>query len=162
MKYISRIWQFKVIRFLSGAFASTMGTGFFPWGPGTVGSIIAAAVFYYSPVDPLVLLPPILLFGWLGCEAGRKLWGEDPSIVTIDEVAGTWIACLAAPQEWGIWGILAALVLFRIFDIAKPWPVNKLDEMKNGIGILLDDVAAGLMAAGVLLIAYLLGVSGVF
>ena len=146
----------KILRFLGGALASTLGTGFFPWGPGTVGSIIAAAAFYYSPFNPYLLLPVILLLGWIGCEAGRKLWGEDPSIVTIDEVAGTWIACLAASPAWGIWGILAALILFRIFDIAKPWPVNKLDEMKNGIGILLDDVAAGLMAAGVLIVADLI------
>ena len=143
----------KILRFLGGALASTLGTGFFPWGPGTVGSIIAAAAFYYSPLNPYLLLPVILFFGWIGCEAGRKLWGEDPSIVTIDEVAGTWIACLASTPAWGIWGILAALILFRIFDIAKPWPVNKLDEMKNGIGILLDDVAAGLMAAAVLIVA---------
>ncbi|MCK5034436.1 MAG: phosphatidylglycerophosphatase A [Candidatus Sabulitectum sp.] len=162
MTYISRLWQHRVIRFLGGALASTMGTGFFPWGPGTVGSIIAAVAFYYYPLNPFTLLPAVLLLSWLGCEAGRKLWGEDPSIVTIDEVAGTWIACLAAPHGWGIWGILAALVLFRIFDIAKPWPVNKLDEMKNGIGILLDDVAAGLMAAGVLLIAYLIDSLNVF
>lgn len=162
MNTASSLWQHRAIRFLGGALASTLGTGFFPWGPGTVGSIIAAFGFYYSPVNPLVLLPFVLLLGWIGCEAGRKLWGEDPSIVTIDEVAGTWIACLAAPSAWGIWGILAALVLFRIFDISKPWPVNKLDEMKNGIGILLDDVAAGLMAAGVLYIAYLIGSLNVF
>ncbi len=146
----------KVLRFLGAALATTLGTGFFPWGPGTVGSIIAAAAFYFSPFNPYLLLPLILLLGWIGCEAGRKFWGEDPSVVTIDEVAGTWIACLAAPPAWGIYGILAALVLFRIFDIAKPWPVNKLDEMKNGIGILLDDIAAGMMAAGVLLIASLI------
>ena len=145
----------KVLPFLGAALATTLGTGFFPWGPGTVGSIIAAAAFYFSPVNPYLLLPLILLLGWIGCEVGRKLWGEDPSIVTIDEVAGTWIACLAATPAWGIKGILAALVLFRIFDIAKPWPVNKLDEMKNGIGILLDDIAAGLMAAALLLIASL-------
>lgn len=162
MTGISRLWQYRAIRFLGGVLASTLGTGFFPWGPGTVGSIVAAFAFFYSPVNPLVLLPFVLLLGWIGCEAGRKLWGEDPSVVTIDEVAGTWIACLAVPSTWGAWGILAALVLFRIFDIAKPWPVNKLDEMKNGIGILLDDVAAGLMAAGVMFIAYLVGVSGVF
>ncbi len=156
MIILSRLWQSKIVRFTGAAIASTLGTGFFPWGPGTVGSIVAAFAFYYYPFSQLVLLPFVLLIGWLGCEAGRKLWGEDPSIVTIDEVAGTWIACLVAPAEWGVWGIFAALVLFRIFDIAKPWPVNKLDEMKNGIGILLDDVAAGLMAAGVLIVADLI------
>jgi phosphatidylglycerophosphatase A len=121
--------------------------------PGTVGSVIAAAAFYFCPADTFVLLPFVLLLGWVGSEAGRKLWGTDPSRVTIDEVAGCWIACLAAPFEWGVWGIVAALVLFRIFDIAKPWPVNRLDAIDSGLGILLDDVAAGLMAAAVLVIA---------
>ena len=156
MTVLSRLWRYRVVRFSGAALASTLGTGFFPWGPGTVGSIIAAFLFYYCPKEyTLVLLPLVLLLGWIGCEAGRKLWGEDPSVVTIDEVAGTWIACLAVPHSWGIWGIISALILFRIFDIAKPWPVNRLDEMKNGIGILLDDIAAGLMAAGVLYTAYL-------
>lgn len=148
----------KFVSFIGGTLASTFGTGFFPWGPGTVGSIIAAIAFYFSPINPYYLLPIILLVGWWACEVGRKLWGEDPSIVTIDEVAGTWIACLAVQPEWGAWGIFAALFLFRIFDIFKPWPVNKLDEMKNGIGILLDDVAAGLMAALILIIVDMLNV----
>jgi phosphatidylglycerophosphatase A len=147
----------RIVRFSGGALATTLGTGFFPWGPGTVGSAVAALAFYFYPLNAFTLLPVVLLFGWAGCEAGRKLWGEDPSIVTIDEVAGTWIACLASPPSWGIRGIVAALVLFRVFDIAKPWPVSRLDEMKNGIGILLDDVAAGLMAAGVLYLVQLTG-----
>jgi len=154
---LTKLWRFRFVRFSGGALATTLGTGFFPLGPGTVGSLVAAVVFYYSPVNSFVLLPVVLFLGWIGCEAGRKLWGEDPSIVTIDEVAGTWIACLAAPSSWGIKGIAAAFVLFRIFDIVKPWPVNRLDEMKNGIGILLDDVAAGLMAAAVMFAAHLAG-----
>jgi len=142
----------KVLRFLGAAIASTSGTGFFPLGPGTVGSIIAATAFYFCPVNPFFVLPFILILGWVGCEAGRKLWGEDPSRVTIDEVAGCWIACLAAPADWGVWGVAASFVLFRIFDIAKPWPVSRLDEIDSGLGILLDDVAAGLMAAAALLL----------
>lgn len=142
-----------LLRFAGAALATTMGTGFFPLGPGTVGSLVAAAFFVVCPAALRIpLTPALLLVAWAGCEAGRKLWGEDPSRVTIDEVAGCWIACLASPGRWGLWGIAAAFLLFRVFDIAKPWPVSKLDEMKSGLGILLDDIAAGIIA-GLLLFA---------
>jgi len=141
-------------RFFTGAVAATLWTGYFPWGPGTVGSIVACALFLWCPPWlRLPLLPGILLVSWAGCSAGKSLWGKDPSRVTIDEVAGCWIACLAAPSHWGLWGIAAAFLLFRVFDIAKPWPVKALDLIDSGLGILLDDVAAGLMAAAVLLAA---------
>ncbi|MCK4807939.1 MAG: phosphatidylglycerophosphatase A, partial [Candidatus Aegiribacteria sp.] len=84
--------------------------------------------------------------------AGRKKWGEDPSKVVIDEFVGCWISCLAVPSGWGIVGIAVAFVLFRIFDIFKPWPVSFFDRMKSAAGILLDDVAAGIMAALVILL----------
>lgn len=143
-----------LLRFFGGAVSTTLWTGYFPLGPGTVGSIVACVLFFLCPFHlRFPLLPGILLLAWAGCEAGKRLWGEDPSRVTIDEVAGCWIACLAAPAGWGLWGIFAALILFRVFDIAKPWPVNVLDRIKSGLGILLDDVAAGLMAAAILFVA---------
>ena len=139
------------VRFIGGAAATTFWTGYFPLGPGTVGSIASSAVFYFCPAHiRFPLLPGILLLAWAGCEAGKRLWGKDPSRVTIDEFAGCWIACLAAPPGWGFWGVFTAFVLFRIFDIAKPWPVNALDRIESGLGILLDDVAAGIMAAAVI------------
>ncbi len=143
-----------LLRLFGGVVSTTLWTGYFPLGPGTVGSIAACVLFYFCPVHlRFPLLPGILLLAWAGCEAGKRLWGDDPSRVTIDEVAGCWIACLAAPSDWGLWGIFAALFLFRVFDIAKPWPVSALDRMKSGLGILLDDVAAGLMAAAILYLA---------
>ncbi len=139
-------------KIFAGAVAATLWTGYFPWGPGTVGSIVSCVFFLWCPEWlRLPLLPGILLLSWAGCSAGKALWGKDPSRVTIDEVAGCWIACLAAPEQWGPWGTVAALVLFRVFDIAKPWPVRALDRIDSGLGILLDDVAAGLMAVAVLL-----------
>lgn len=143
-------------RILGITVATTFGTGYFPLGPGTVGSLVSACLFLLTPDHlRLTLLPVILLVAWAGCEAGRRFWGEDPSKVTVDELAGCWIACLAAPAHWGYWGITAAFLLFRVFDIFKPWPVNVLDRMKNSLGILLDDVAAGIMAAAVLFLANL-------
>ena len=144
-------------RFIGVTVATAFGTGFFPLGPGTVGSLVSAGIFLITPDHiRFTLLPGILLTAWAGCEAGRRFWGEDPSKVTVDELAGCWIACLAAPVHWGYMGIAAAFLLFRIFDIFKPWPVNVLDRMKSSLGILLDDVAAGFMAAAVLILADLL------
>jgi len=82
-----------------------------------------------------------------GCKEGYRLWGDDPSRVNVDEFAGCWIACLAVPSSWGVPGIASALVIFRLFDILKPWPVSYFDRMKTPAGILLDDVAAGILSA---------------
>lgn len=80
-------------------------------------------------------------------ESGR----EDPGFVVIDEVAGQWIALIGVRPEWR--HALLALVLFRLFDIWKPWPIHRLEELPEGTGIMLDDVAAGLLALAVGLLA---------
>lgn len=141
----------KILGVFGGAVSATLWTGYFPFGPGTVGSLVSCILFYLCPAHlRFPVLPVVILIAWAGCEAGKKLWGDDPARVTIDEVAGCWVACLAAPGHWGLWGIVTAFVLFRVFDIAKPWPVSVLDRLKSGLGILLDDLAAGLIAAGIL------------
>ncbi|MGA9584080.1 MAG: phosphatidylglycerophosphatase A, partial [Terracidiphilus sp.] len=76
-------------------------------------------------------------------EAGR----HDPQFVVIDEVAGQWIALLGSPADWRH-GIIA-LILFRLFDITKPFPARQLEKLPEGWGIVFDDVAAGLYALGV-------------
>jgi phosphatidylglycerophosphatase A len=73
-------------------------------------------------------------------EAGR----EDPGFVVIDEVAGQWIALIAVRPDWR--HAVFALLLFRLFDIWKPWPIRKLEALPGGMGIMLDDVAAGVLA----------------
>ena len=72
---------------------------------------------------------------------------EDPGFVVIDEVAGQWIALIAMRPDWQHAAL--ALVLFRLFDIWKPWPIRKLEALPEGTGIMLDDVAAGLLALAV-------------
>jgi phosphatidylglycerophosphatase A len=76
-------------------------------------------------------------------EAGR----EDPGFVVIDEVAGQWIALIAVRPDWQHAAL--ALVLFRLFDIWKPWPIRRLEALPEGTGIMLDDVAAGALALAV-------------
>jgi len=81
----------------------------------------------------------------------HELGKEDPSEVVIDEVAGQLIALLWAPLRWPY--ILAAFILFRAFDIIKPPPIRQLEDLHGGLGIMMDDVGAGLMALAVLRIA---------
>ncbi|MFO8183129.1 MAG: phosphatidylglycerophosphatase A [Candidatus Aegiribacteria sp.] len=139
--------------------ATVLGAGYFPLAPGTAGSMVSAALFVVVRPDGILvwgLCALFLVLGYWGCLAGRNSWGADPSRVVIDEFAGCWIACMAVPAGWGIPGVAAAFVLFRVFDIFKPWPVSRFDEMDSAAGILLDDVAAGVMAAGSVLAGSLL------
>jgi phosphatidylglycerophosphatase A len=79
--------------------------------------------------------------------AARQSGREDPGFVVVDEVAGQWIALLGSPADWRHG--LIALVLFRVFDITKPFPARQLENLPEGWGIVFDDVAAGLYAWGV-------------
>ena len=136
--------------FAGAALATSLGTGFFPVAPGTVGSILAAVVYVFFGVGRPLLLVPLIALAWLGCHSGRRLWGKDPSRVNIDEFAGCWVACLASPGGWGLYGIAAALLLFWVMAIAKPWPGSILDRIDSSFGILADDIVAGLIAGALL------------
>jgi len=142
--------------------ATIFGTGYIPIAPGTAGSLLSAGLYFLlqpAGLIPWALCGVFLVLGFWGSYAGRDKWGGDPSQIVIDEFAGCWIACLAVPSNWGIAGVAAAFILFRIFDIFKPWPVSVFDRMSSAAGILLDDVAAGIMAAVVLLAGdYFLGI----
>ena len=89
---------------------------------------------------------------WAASRAERLLGREDPSVVVIDEVAGQLIAFIFIPLEVSLkwWMILAGFLLFRLFDIWKPYPVRRLEALPSGLGIMADDVLAGLYAAGAL------------
>ncbi len=132
------------------AVATVFGAGYSPFAPGTAGSLVSGGLYLILKPGgflPWILLALFLLLGFWGSYAGRKRWGGDPSKVVIDEFAGCWISIMAVPPDWGAIGVLAAFVLFRIFDIFKPWPVSFFDRMNSAAGIMLDDVAAGIMAA---------------
>jgi len=82
----------------------------------------------------------------------RECGREDPGLVVLDEVCGQWIALAASPANWA--HALVALILFRIFDIIKPWPARQLERVHGGAGIMLDDVAAGFYALLVFLVIH--------
>jgi phosphatidylglycerophosphatase A len=142
--------------------ATWFGCGYFPWGPGTVGSLaavfIASGLHVYAGCGRLVFLTLIIICLapaiWASTRTARMTGKKDPGLVVIDEVLGQWITLLgAASLTWK--NFLAAFLLFRIFDIWKPWPIRKIERLPEGYGIVCDDLAAGLYGA---LILYIGGV----
>ena len=135
--------------------ATFFGTGYMKPGPGTWASM--AAVLLWAAAWGLHISKPVLLAALLGgialaigfgvpaaTIAERESGRHDPGFVVIDEVAGQWIALLGCPGDWAHG--LIALVLFRLFDITKPFPIRRLERLPAGWGIVFDDVAAGLYA----------------
>src|SRR5204862_4281903 len=113
----------------------------------------------------LLLILNVSMAGiWAATRAEKATQKKDPSIVVIDEVAGQMIALLSGPfwmQTW--WSVLSAFILFRLFDIWKPYPIRRLEALESGLGIMADDVLAGLYAVivnSVLITGYLLLVRG--
>ena len=126
------------------------GTGLSPVAPGTVGSLVGV-LFAWLTLDlglPLQLgvAAAISLSGiWICGESARRIGVHDHGGIVWDEIAGMYITLLAAPPTVAGW--VLAFVLFRAFDIAKPWPIRDLDHrLGGGVGIMLDDLAAALYA----------------
>ena len=143
--------------------ASVLGVGFLRPGPGTWGSLASVLLAYgvLSLGGPWLLVVLTALVWALGLAVARRVIAEtgdhDPGWVVIDEVAGQWIALL--PVAYGaarmdapllaLWpGWVAAFLLFRLFDIAKPWLAGRADRRGDAFGLMMDDVWAGLFAAG--------------
>jgi phosphatidylglycerophosphatase A len=126
------------------------GSGLSPWAPGTAGTLAAVPLYVLLQPLPLtwyfgLLLVFFLLGIWACGKTARELNAHDPSALVWDELLGYLVTMAAAPPGW-IW-ILVGFVLFRFFDILKPWPIRELDRrVKGGLGVMLDDAVAGLMA----------------
>lgn len=136
------------------AIATWFGCGKWPWGPGTAGSLGAIlCLLPLSAMQPLwwrgILLALLLLFLvpgiWASGRYAQLSARKDPSAVVVDEVLGQWLTLLFALKlNWASLGL--AFALFRLFDIAKPFPVRHAERLPGGIGIVADDLAAGLYA----------------
>jgi len=144
--------------------ATGFGTGLLPKAPGTWGSLLAVVMAWpihttFGPVGLAIAAVCAFIVGaWASNVCVRKYGTEDPGQVVIDEIAGQWLVLLVAPPGWLGYGL--GFVLFRIFDIYKPWPVSWADRtIKGGFGIMLDDVLAAAYAAAVLL-AIMMGMGG--
>jgi phosphatidylglycerophosphatase A len=135
------------------------GAGLAPWAPGTAGTLVAVpiGIATHSLGMPVrcALVGLIAAIGvWLCGESARRLNAHDHPGIVWDEIAGYLLAMLAAPSGWP-W-VVAGFGLFRLFDIVKPWPIRELDHgLGGGVGIMLDDIVAGVYAAAVILAARL-------
>ena len=136
------------------------GSGLSPKAPGTIGTIAAIPLWWLLAQLPLAsYLIVVLVSAIIGiyiCGAAAKTLGvHDHGGIVWDEFVGFWIAMAALPVTWT--SLILGFVLFRFFDIVKPWPISWLDKkVSGGFGIMIDDVIAGLAAAGI--IALLSGV----
>jgi phosphatidylglycerophosphatase A len=129
--------------------ATGAGVGHFPFAPGTAGSLLGAILCF-----PLVYLPwPVYLAAtlalaglavWAAGQVAAELGQPDPSEIVIDEIAGMWVAAIALPPT--LYDFTAVFLLFRLMDVVKPAPIPRLERLGGGLGIVADDVAAGLLA----------------
>ena len=136
------------------------GSGLSPKAPGTMGTLVALPIYWLIQDVGLLsyLLITVVAFIagiWICQQAVNWLEKDDPSAVVWDEIVGYLVTMIAAPAGWQ-W-MLLGFVLFRFFDIWKPWPISCADrKLHGGFGIMLDDVIAGVLAAFILQLSYYL------
>ena len=127
------------------------GAGLSPKAPGTMGTVVAVLIYLVLPnMPPTIYVGLILLsfvFGiWICGKTAEDLGVHDHGGIVWDEFVGYWVTMFMAPS--GLFWVLLGFVLFRLLDIFKPWPIKWADkELAGGLGIMLDDVLAGIMAA---------------
>jgi len=135
--------------------ATGLGSGLAPVAPGTVGSLLALPIWWFVladlsvPVQIVSVGCVVLMSIWVVDRACRATGVGDASAFVLDEFAGQWVALVAAPKS--LLAVAVGFVLFRAFDIVKPWPVSWADRrLSGGLGVVVDDVLAGVLAAVVL------------
>ena len=132
-------------------FIATVGyCGYFPIAPGTVGSAAGLVVYLLvwwtqSPVVEIGLIAGLFAAGvWAGTIAERYFGGIDPGPIVMDEVVGMLITLAFIPVGWS--GALAGFVLFRLFDVVKPYPAGRFEQLHGGLGVMADDAMAAVYA----------------
>lgn len=133
--------------------ATALGAGYSPFAPGTMGALVGCIALWLFEESSLIstTTTPILFIGLivittiLGIIATDKLeddWGKDPSKVVLDEVIGMWITMMFVPLT--LFNLLLGFGLFRLFDIAKPFGIRKMENLPGGVGVMADDILAGI------------------
>jgi len=130
------------------AIATAFGVGYAPVAPGTFGSAAGLLVWWLLPASPIVqgatIIAVFVAGSWGGNVAERHFGRTDPGQVVIDEVMGMLITLFLNPVGW--MGAIAGFVLFRVFDVIKPYPANRLEQLHGGIGVMADDAMAAVYA----------------
>ena len=143
--------------------ATGFGAGFSPFAPGTVGAALATLIWYalamflsstfllYTTISLIVLFT---VLGIWSTNALEPAWGKDPSRIVVDEMVGVWIALLAVvpDNKHYCYYMLLAFILFRLFDIFKPLGIRKMEDLKGGLGVMMDDILAGVYSCILILI----------
>lgn len=138
----------------SGFLAFGFGSGLSPFAPGTMGTLVAVPFIFAlkalgNPGFWIALVLLFLLGVYLCGSVSRKLGVHDHGGIVWDEMVGYWLSAAFVPLQWP-W-LLAAFLLFRFFDILKPWPIRQLDKkVSGGFGIMIDDVVAALFTVLIL------------
>jgi phosphatidylglycerophosphatase A len=131
--------------------ATFFGAGLLPGGPGTYAAALSVPVIALLWRLPLALhIGLFVVVTAASClwaeRAGRALGVHDSRRIVIDEVVGVWLALIVAP-DFGLWEAIVGFVAFRVFDVWKPPPIRRVDEtFSNGVGVIADDLVAGLYA----------------
>jgi phosphatidylglycerophosphatase A len=134
--------------------ATGFGSGLSPIIPGTCGTLPAIPIYWLLHYLSLtyytaIVIAITLISFWICDKTAKNLKANDPQCIVLDEIVGFLITMIAAPI--GIIWIIIGFILFRLFDMLKPWPINWIDKkVHGGLGIVLDDVLAGIMATVVL------------
>ena len=127
-----------------------LGSGLAPLAPGTVGSLVAILIYSFSPVDE----DSVALYALIGVGFFVGIWAtgtlitssvSDPRRAVFDEFVGVWITCLFLPKT--VAWMAAAFFCFRVLDVVKPWPIRRLERLHGGLGIMSDDLIAGVYGA---------------
>lgn len=144
------------------------GAGLVPLAPGTVGAAEGVAIFLalvglhlrQPSALFLLVLANVIVFVvgvWASSRACKMIGHEDPRQVVIDEVSGQLIALSPLAGSPSVAGVIVAFVLFRLFDIFKPYPIRKLERLHGGLGVMADDALAGIYAAVLIWLSHLVG-----
>ena len=143
------------MKFIYKLTATALGSGYSPFAPGTAGAIVGCLALWLlekynlisTTTTPFLFISLIIVTTLMGIIATDKLeeeWGKDPSKVVLDEVIGMWITMMFVPLTF--LNVLIGFILFRFFDIAKPLGIRKLESLKGGVGVMADDILAGIYA----------------
>lgn len=145
--------------FLGLTIATVFGVGYAPLAPGTFGSAAGLVAWWLLPPSTVVQVAAIAAIfvagSWAGSVAEGYFGRSDPGQVVIDEVMGMLITLFLNPVGWR--GAIAGFFLFRIFDVIKPYPANRLERLHGGVGVMADDAMAAVYANLVLRVALVLG-----
>ncbi len=140
--------KLEISRFLATVFF----VGYFPKAPGTFASIFTAVIIFISPNISIlgqgIIILLLLFIGKItSAYLEKELKIEDPGYIVIDEALGMFIAVFALPKMVSV--VIIGFVFFRIFDIWKPWIIDEVQKLKNGWGVMLDDLIAGIFALAI-------------